>query len=182
MRDWNNQPGMGKIDPTLKLNLETKGPDVLLPVRAQPKSSKNQIDGIHDGRLKVCVTQAPEKGKANQALLKVIQKGSSSNDRKSSWIKGKRRPLKSFVFPEFRRMNCVKKLLRCWTAADRCRRRFAPPSHAGAHQTKHQPPLSNGIMHFLVRKLQALIAAGGTDSYNSVSCSSLTPRGHRSVF
>ncbi len=96
MRDWNNQPGMGKIDPTLKLNLETKGPDVLLPVRAQPKSSKNQIDGIHDGRLKVCVTQAPEKGKANQALLKVIQKGLQLKRSQIELDKGETTALKVF--------------------------------------------------------------------------------------
>lgn len=47
---------------------------VLLPVQAQPKSRKNQITGWHAGRLKVSITQAPEKGKANQALLKLLAK------------------------------------------------------------------------------------------------------------
>lgn len=57
-----------------QLNLEQEGSAVLLPVHAQPKSRKNQITGIHSGRLKISVTQAPEKGKANKSLLKVIQK------------------------------------------------------------------------------------------------------------
>jgi len=76
--------------------LEAEGAGVLLPVRAQPKSSKNQIDGIHDGRLKVCVTQAPEKGKANQALLKVIKKGLKLKRSQIELHKGETTTLKVF--------------------------------------------------------------------------------------
>lgn len=47
---------------------------VLLPVQAQPGARRNGITGAHDGRLRVAVTQAPEKGKANQALVKVLAK------------------------------------------------------------------------------------------------------------
>ncbi|MDA0281738.1 MAG: DUF167 domain-containing protein [Planctomycetota bacterium] len=45
---------------------------VVLPVKAQPGARKNGFTGEHDGMLKVSVTQAPEKGKANKALAKVI--------------------------------------------------------------------------------------------------------------
>jgi len=45
---------------------------ILLPVKAQAGARKNGITGQHDGALKVSVTQAPEKGKANKALAKVI--------------------------------------------------------------------------------------------------------------
>jgi len=47
---------------------------VLLSVQAQPKAKKNAVVGVHDGRLKVAVTQAPEKGKANDAILKLLGK------------------------------------------------------------------------------------------------------------
>lgn len=47
---------------------------LLLPIQAQPKAKKNAVTGIHDGRLKVAVTQAPEKGKANDAILKLLAK------------------------------------------------------------------------------------------------------------
>ncbi len=57
-----------------QLKLEQDRSAILLPVRAQPNSGKNQITGIHAGRLKVSVTPSPEKGKANKALLTVIQK------------------------------------------------------------------------------------------------------------
>ena len=44
----------------------------ILPVRAQPGARRNGLGGEHDGHLKVSVTQAPEKGKANQAIVKVL--------------------------------------------------------------------------------------------------------------
>lgn len=46
--------------------------EILLPVQAHAGARKNQITGVHDGRLKVSVTQAPEKGKANQAIQNLI--------------------------------------------------------------------------------------------------------------
>ena len=47
---------------------------VVLPVRAQPGSRRNEIRGAHQGALKVCVTQVAEKGKANQAIIKQLSK------------------------------------------------------------------------------------------------------------
>lgn len=54
------------------VRLESHPDGVILPVRAQPGAKKNAVTGEHDGALKVAVTQAPEKGKANKALVKVI--------------------------------------------------------------------------------------------------------------
>ncbi|MFW6124767.1 MAG: DUF167 domain-containing protein [Pirellulales bacterium] len=44
----------------------------LLPVRAQPGARRNELRGEQDGRLKVCVTQPPEKGKANEAMVALL--------------------------------------------------------------------------------------------------------------
>ena len=41
-------------------------------MHALPGARRNGIVGAHDGRLKVAVTQAPEKGKANQAIIKTL--------------------------------------------------------------------------------------------------------------
>ncbi len=54
----------------IELQSTTEG--IILPVHAQPGARKNGITGVHAGRLKVAVTQAPEKGKANQALVKLL--------------------------------------------------------------------------------------------------------------
>ena len=46
----------------------------ILPVRAQPGARRNEIRGEQDGMLKVSVTQPPEKGKANKALIALLSK------------------------------------------------------------------------------------------------------------
>ncbi|MGE5194343.1 MAG: DUF167 domain-containing protein [Deltaproteobacteria bacterium] len=54
------------------IELQATSEGIILPVHAQPGARKNGITGVHAGRLKVAVTQAPEKGKANQALLRLL--------------------------------------------------------------------------------------------------------------
>ena len=54
------------------ISLEPHVDGVILTVRAQPGARRNGIQGEHAGMLKVYVTQAPEKGKANQAILAVL--------------------------------------------------------------------------------------------------------------
>jgi len=56
------------------IDLHAHAEGTILPVRAQPGAKKNEIRGDQDGMLKVCVTQAPEKGKANKALIDVLCK------------------------------------------------------------------------------------------------------------
>ena len=46
----------------------------ILPVRAQPGARRNEIRGVQEGQLKVCVTQSPERGKANKALIELLAK------------------------------------------------------------------------------------------------------------
>ena len=46
----------------------------ILPVRAQPGARRNEIRGEQDRMLKVSVTQPPEKGKANKALIALLSK------------------------------------------------------------------------------------------------------------
>jgi hypothetical protein len=52
--------------------LQPHADGVLLPVRAQAAARQNALQGIHDGYLRVSVTQAPEKGKANKAIIKLL--------------------------------------------------------------------------------------------------------------
>lgn len=44
----------------------------ILSVRAQAGARKNAVISEHAGALKVCVTAAPEHGKANQAIIAVL--------------------------------------------------------------------------------------------------------------
>ena len=56
------------------ISLRVDGDCVLLPVQAQPGARQDAIGGVHDGRLKVSVVQAAEKGKANRELIRVLAK------------------------------------------------------------------------------------------------------------
>lgn len=52
------------------LRTHQSGTELLL--RVQPRSRKQGIVGTHGGRLKVAVHAAPEKGKANAAVLELL--------------------------------------------------------------------------------------------------------------
>lgn len=54
------------------IRLESRADGVILPVRAHAGARKRGIVGEHAGALKVAVTQAPERGKANDAILEVL--------------------------------------------------------------------------------------------------------------
>jgi uncharacterized protein len=56
------------------IDLQPHAEGTVLPVRAQPGSRRNEIRGQQDGALKVSVTQSPEKGKANKAIIELLCK------------------------------------------------------------------------------------------------------------
>lgn len=58
--------------PASAIILRTEGNAVLLPVHAQPGARRDSIAGEHAGRLKMSVTQAAEKGKANRRILRLL--------------------------------------------------------------------------------------------------------------
>ncbi|WP_149497651.1 DUF167 domain-containing protein [Roseiconus lacunae] len=45
-----------------------------IEIHARPNAAKNHVGGEHDGRLRVSVTAAPDKGKANKAIQKLLAK------------------------------------------------------------------------------------------------------------
>ena len=47
---------------------------LLLDVKATPKAARDEIAGIRNGALLVKVTAAPEKGKANTAVVALLSK------------------------------------------------------------------------------------------------------------
>ncbi len=46
----------------------------MLPVRVQPRASREQILGWHDGRLKIALNAPPVEGAANGALCRLLAK------------------------------------------------------------------------------------------------------------
>lgn len=54
------------------IKLEAKSDGVLVPVTVQPGARRNGVVGFHDGSVKIAVNAAPERGKANQAVIEVL--------------------------------------------------------------------------------------------------------------
>ena len=54
--------------------LRAHGEELRLAVLVQPKSSRNEIAGEVEGRLKIRLTAPPVEGKANKALVKFLAK------------------------------------------------------------------------------------------------------------
>jgi uncharacterized protein (TIGR00251 family) len=79
------------------LALESHCDGTILPVRAQPGARRNEIRGVQDGMLKVCVTQSPEKGKANKAVVEVLSKTLRLRKSKIELIAGETSRQKRFL-------------------------------------------------------------------------------------
>jgi uncharacterized protein (TIGR00251 family) len=57
------------------LALDQTADGVVVPVRVHAAARRNAIVGVHDGALRIDVTAAPEKGKANHAVARVLSAG-----------------------------------------------------------------------------------------------------------
>lgn len=57
-----------------ELDLQPAADGIRLPIRAAPGARRDEIKGVHNGKLKVATTAAPEKGKANKAICTFLAK------------------------------------------------------------------------------------------------------------
>lgn len=80
--------------------LEPHPDGVVLSVKAQPGSKKDELRGVQDGALKVCVTQVPEKGKANKAIRKLLAKSLGLRASQIELITGETNSQKKFLIRE----------------------------------------------------------------------------------
>jgi uncharacterized protein YggU (UPF0235/DUF167 family) len=56
------------------ISLDPHPRGVILPLQVRAGGRKNELSGGRDGRLLLSVTQAPEKGKANAAVISLLSK------------------------------------------------------------------------------------------------------------
>jgi len=82
------------------IQLESVERGVILPVKAHASARQNGTQGEHDGALKVSVTQAPEKGKANKAIIAVLAKQLSLRKAQFELISGDASPHKRFLIAD----------------------------------------------------------------------------------
>ncbi|HUY31836.1 MAG TPA: DUF167 family protein [Pirellulales bacterium] len=69
----------------------------ILPVRAHAGARRSEIHGTQDGQLKVSVTQAPEKGKANKAIVALLSQELSLGKSQFELLAGETSPRKRFL-------------------------------------------------------------------------------------
>jgi uncharacterized protein YggU (UPF0235/DUF167 family) len=77
--------------------LEKHPQGTVLPVRAHAGARRNGLGGERSGNLRVSVTQAPEKGKANQAIIAVLADALSLRNSQIELLSGETSPQKRFL-------------------------------------------------------------------------------------
>lgn len=76
------------------LALRTEEDAVILPVKVVPGASRTRILGLWEGRLRIAIAAAPEKGQANAALCAFLAKQLQLRKRDVDVIAGHTSPLK----------------------------------------------------------------------------------------
>jgi uncharacterized protein len=69
----------------------------VLPVKAKAAARTNDLHGVHDGALKVTVTQAPERGKANRAIIDLLADRLHLRKSQIELLTGETAPQKRFL-------------------------------------------------------------------------------------
>ena len=92
----------------LRLDSTTGGTRLRLRVKAGAR--RNVIAGVHDGALKIDVTTAPEKGKANRAVLRLLAGAVDLPASALLLVSGTTSPTKTILVP-LDREEILKRLL-----------------------------------------------------------------------
>lgn len=80
------------------IRLEQHPLGVVLSVRASAGAKRDELRGELDGALKVAVTQAPEKGKANQAIVQLLAAQLGIKKSQIQLLSGETTSQKRFLF------------------------------------------------------------------------------------
>lgn len=85
------------------IDLEPHPAGVVLPVRAHAGAKRSEIRGEQAGALKVLVTQAPEKGKANKAIVALLAEKLDLKKSQFELLAGETSPQKKFLVRDISR-------------------------------------------------------------------------------
>lgn len=92
------------------LNIAETQAGLLLEVVVQPRSSRNQIVGEHDGLLKIKITAPPVEGEANQALVAFLSQKLKLSKSQVCLAKGESSRHKTLLIKGLNREQLLKKL------------------------------------------------------------------------
>jgi uncharacterized protein (TIGR00251 family) len=79
-----------------KLSLREAPGGVIIPVKVVPGSSRDRLVGVLGDSLKIATSAAPEKGKANAAVAKILADALGIDARRVELVSGPTSPRKEF--------------------------------------------------------------------------------------
>jgi uncharacterized protein (TIGR00251 family) len=79
--------------------IRVSGGQVLLDIKAAPGSSKSQIAGLSENRLRIKIAAAPEDGKANAELRTFLAKTLDCPKKDITLVAGEKSRLKTMALP-----------------------------------------------------------------------------------
>jgi uncharacterized protein (TIGR00251 family) len=83
---------------------------LLLPVKARPGAKKNALLGEQSGSLKISVVAAPEQGKANEAIVKLLAEKLQLRRSDVELSRGRSASIKSFLIRGLTRNQLAERL------------------------------------------------------------------------
>jgi len=95
------------------VKLEPTDGGVFIRVLAKPGARRNAVTGAHDGMLRISVTQAPEAGKANDAVIRVLAKALGLKRSQLSLVSGPRSQRKKLVVADVTVEDMRARIARC---------------------------------------------------------------------
>lgn len=78
-----------------KLMVQEVDDGVIFTAKIVPGSSKNAVSGLLDGMVKIKISAAPEKGRANRCLIEFLAKKLCLKKNAVSIVSGQTNPIKS---------------------------------------------------------------------------------------
>lgn len=82
----------------------------IIKVIVKPNSSKNSIDGIYMGRLRIRISPSPQKGKANKELIRYISSILGISKKNISIKSGEKSRFKELAIENPTNTNIISKL------------------------------------------------------------------------
>lgn len=92
--------------------LEEHDDGIVLPVKARAGARRNEIRDVQNGMLRVSVTQAPEKGKANKAIIALLAQELSLRKSQIELVSGDTSSQKRFLVTAVSRGELRERLAR----------------------------------------------------------------------
>ena len=79
------------------IELQSHADGTVLLVSARAGARRNEVGGVHEGMLRVSVTQAPERGKANKAVVALLARTLGLRKSQIELVAGETHPQKRFL-------------------------------------------------------------------------------------